>query len=251
MLASEEGSNPSSQALIVGLGGIGAALAKRWTQDDRFARVWGISRSRVADEGDPSMEALLARSTDHSESSIAKLVDEVASDGMQLSHVAITLGTLHSENYTPEKSITSLSADAMLEVHRVNAVLPMLWLSALAPVLRKSPSCRVAILSARVGSISDNRLGGWYSYRSSKAALNMAMRCAAIEFSRRAKGVKLVAYHPGTVDTGLSEPFQRGVPEGKLFSPDYAAEKLDHVMNTVELDGELSYVDWAGEKIDW
>jgi NAD(P)-dependent dehydrogenase (short-subunit alcohol dehydrogenase family) len=130
-------------------------------------------------------------------------------------------------------------------------VVPSLWLAALSQSLTRGSSCKIAALSARVGSISDNRLGGWYSYRASKAALNMVMKSAAIEYSRRLPGVKIVAFHPGTTDTALSRPFQRGVPEGKLFAPDFVAQRLASLLDSIEVDGELSFLDWDGKKIEW
>ena len=107
------------------------------------------------------------------------------------------------------------------------------------------------MLSARVGSIGDNRLGGWYSYRASKAALNMMLKCAALELKRLNRGAKLVAYHPGTVDTPLSQPFQAGVAPEKLLSAEKAAEALERVLGELTADGELSYLDWRGEVIPW
>jgi NAD(P)-dependent dehydrogenase (short-subunit alcohol dehydrogenase family) len=127
----------------------------------------------------------------------------------------------------------------------------MLILSALWSLMRSSTQPRVAVLTARVGSLSDNELGGWYSYRASKAALNMMLKCAAIEVRRINKNAKLIAYHPGTVDSPLSKPFQRSVPEGKLFSPEFSAEQLDNLMTSAVPDGRLSYLDWAGQAIDW
>lgn len=93
--------------------------------------------------------------------------------------------------------------------------------------------------------------GGWYSYRASKAALNMLIQNAAIEFARRAKNVKLLAFHPGTVDTPLSAPFQRNVPHGKLFTPDYVARQLLDLLTQLPLDGQASYLDYAGKEISW
>ena len=107
------------------------------------------------------------------------------------------------------------------------------------------------MLSARVGSIGDNGLGGWYSYRGSKAALNMMLRCAALEMRRVNPAAKIMAYHPGTVDTPLSQPFQASVAPEKLFSPERAAEALDTVLTSLTADGELSYLDWQGETIPW
>jgi len=117
------------------------------------------------------------------------------------------------------------------------------------PLLSKQTACRVTVFSARVGSVSDNRLGGWYGYRASKAALNMMLKTASVELKRRAKGVKLVSFHPGTTDTSLSKPFQKNVPEGKLFTPDFVAQQLLSLESRLVLDGELSYLDWQGQEI--
>jgi NAD(P)-dependent dehydrogenase (short-subunit alcohol dehydrogenase family) len=238
------------QGLVVGAGGgIGSAVAQRWSQDSRFDAVWTVSRQASAEL--TSTVGLRPLSTDHSEDHIAEMAQQILRGSPRLSRIVIALGTLHGPSYGPEKSLDALQLAAMQEVYRVNCVLPMLWLAALASGLRKNPDCRIAVLSARVGSIGDNRLGGWYSYRSAKAALNMGLRSASIELARRAKGVKLISFHPGTVDTALSEPFQRGVPEGKLFAPGFVAERLDRVLEAQVPDGQLSYLDWAGEAIPW
>ena len=139
----------------------------------------------------------------------------------------------------------------MRQVFEVNAFLPMRVLAALSPVLKRSTAPRIAVLSARVGSIGDNRLGGWYSYRGSKAALNMMLQCAALELRRLNPAAKLIAYHPGTVDTPLSKPFQANVDAEKLLAPEVAAAALDRVISGVESDGALSYLDWRGDTIPW
>lgn len=238
------------QALVVGAGGgIGSAMLERWLADDRFDRVWAVSRRPLSiRERDARVGALVS---DHSEHDIRTRLNTVFEQGHSLTRVVIALGTLHGEHYQPEKSLEALSEDAMLEVMRINCVLPMLWVAALARRLRTAPDCRIAVLSARVGSIGDNRLGGWYSYRSAKAALNMGLKSAAVELARRARGVKLIAYHPGTVDTALSAPFQRGVPPEKLFTPSHAAERLDAVIESQRPDGQLAYLDWAGKPVPW
>ncbi|MFK7830741.1 MAG: SDR family NAD(P)-dependent oxidoreductase [Congregibacter sp.] len=239
------------QALVVGAGGgIGQAMSRRWAQSPGFSTVWGVSRSLIS-AGDVYPSTLHPLATDHSEQGIRGAVEQILEASPALSRVVISLGTLHGASYQPEKSLGALNGAAMQQVHWVNCVLPLLWLAALAPGLRRNKDCRIAVLSARVGSISDNNLGGWYSYRSAKAALNMGLKCAAIELARQARGTKLMAYHPGTVDTTLSRPFQRGVPEGKLFTPEYAAECLDTVLDSQTPDGELAYLDWAGKEIPW
>ena len=109
----------------------------------------------------------------------------------------------------------------------------------------------MAALSARVGSIGDNHLGGWYAYRSSKAALNMMLRTLSIEYGRRVKNVKIISFHPGTTDTALSKPFQASVPSDKLFTPEFVAGRLYGIMAEAEIDGQLSYLDWDNKAIPW
>ena len=117
-------------------------------------------------------------------------------------------------------------------------------------VASKQPAV-FASISARVGSIGDCAMGGWYSYRASKAALNMLLKTAAIEFSRRAKNIKLIAFHPGTTDSPLSAPFQHSVADDALFTPEFVAERLLSLCDAHAPDGQLSYLDWAGKPIAW
>ena len=139
----------------------------------------------------------------------------------------------------------------MADVFEANTFTPMRVLAALSPLLKRATAPRIAVLSARVGSIGDNRLGGWYSYRGSKAALNMMLKCAALELRRLNPAAKLIAYHPGTVDTPLSKPFQGNVDPQTLQTPEHAAAALDRVLSDAKVDGELGYLDWRGETIAW
>ncbi|MGL5504805.1 MAG: SDR family NAD(P)-dependent oxidoreductase, partial [Aeromonas veronii] len=149
-----------------------------------------------------------------------------------------------------EKRLEALNLAAMTRLYQTNALLPLRWISQLLPLFGREP-CTLAVLSARVGSIGDNRAGGWYGYRASKAALNMLLKCAAIELARRAPGVKLLAFHPGTVDTPLSRPFHANVPPGNVQSPELVADHLINLMNRLQPDGELSFLDWQGKPIEW
>jgi NAD(P)-dependent dehydrogenase (short-subunit alcohol dehydrogenase family) len=155
----------------------------------------------------------------------------------------------------PEKSWRQLSHDRFMDAFRINSVLPSLILQAalgrLAKGRKEAPEkAIVAALSARVGSISDNRLGGWHSYRASKAALNQVIRTCSIELARKSPDALCVGLHPGTVDTDLSKPFQRGVPEGKLFTPAYSAECLLSVLDGLRPDQSGRLFDWAGDEIE-
>ncbi|MEE4279886.1 MAG: SDR family NAD(P)-dependent oxidoreductase [Halieaceae bacterium] len=235
--------------MVIGAnGGIGSALCRHWLNDPAVDEVVAVSRSAAGVlTANPRLREL---TTDHTEESIAAAVSRVLADG-GLARVVIAIGTLHADDYQPEKSLDALRMQAMAEVYRVNCVLPMLWVAALGRALRRSPDTRIAVLSARVGSITDNRLGGWYSYRSSKAALNMGLRSAAIELARRARGLKLIAYHPGTVDSALSKPFQKNLEPGQLLTPQYSATRLAELMDEHPPDGQLSYLAWDGQSIPW
>lgn len=189
--------------------------------------------------------------SDYSESSIDGCVEKIATRNQVIKRVVICNGILHSDTVWPEKSLSDFKLSNIEEVLRVNAVTPALWIARLAPLLKSNEVCHLAVFSARIGSITDNRLGGWYSYRSAKAALNMFLKTAAIELWRRSKNVKLIAFHPGTTDTPLSKPFQKNVPDDKLFSPGFVAEQLLSLMDKLKPDGELSFKDWNHQSIDW
>lgn len=236
-------------AIVVGAsGGIGRALVDAMPEH----AVHAISRSEPEETLPPRVHwHVCADDSIAREATVARIGGMLADSGTGLSRIVVCSGTLHGEHYRPERALRELDAAAMQTVFHVNALVPMLWLAALEPLLRRSDDCVVAFLSARVGSITDNHLGGWYSYRGSKSALNMMLKSAAIEFARRAPGVKLLAFHPGTTDTALSRPFQARVPEDKLFTPAYVAARLMAIMATVPRDGTLSYLDWAGEPLDW
>jgi NAD(P)-dependent dehydrogenase (short-subunit alcohol dehydrogenase family) len=133
----------------------------------------------------------------------------------------------------------------------VNASTPALLIAALKPSLQGKHPTIVASLSARVGSIGDNGFGGWYAYRASKAALNMMMKSAAIEYRRRARNCKLAVFHPGTTDTPLSGPFQSNVPVDRLFPPAFVAARLDDVLAELPFDGKLGFVAWDGQSVPW
>ena len=139
---------------------------------------------------------------------------------------------------------------------QINALASLLIAKHIKPLLAKAERdadnpAVFATISARVGSISDNELGGWYSYRMSKAALNMGMKNLSIEWNRSLKAVCVVVMQPGTVDTQLSSPFQSNVADEKLFSPSYSAEHLIEVLNSMTAAQSGCFVDWAGESIPW
>ena len=158
-------------------------------------------------------------------------------------------GLLHDSGLPPERNLRELDADRLTRSFAVNAIGPALVMRHFLPLLPSVGRAVFAALSARVGSISDNRLGGWYGYRASKAALNQFVRTAAIELARTRPEAICVALHPGTVDTEMSRPFQRGVPPDKLFTPDYSAESLLDVLDQLRPSDSGGFFDWAGKPI--
>jgi NAD(P)-dependent dehydrogenase (short-subunit alcohol dehydrogenase family) len=238
----------SSNALILGAGGaMGQAIVSNLLKDKRIEFVVAVSRSN------PELQhpRLYWIQTQYDESAISSVVDSLAEFSGSFSKVCICHGILHSETMYPEKRMEDIGVEMMQTIFQANTVVPCLWLKLLRKILTGPMACKVACFSARVGSTGDNRLGGWYSYRASKAALNSALKTFSIEYGRRAKNIKLIAFHPGTVNSAMSKPFHATVPEGKLFEPDYVAQCLSEVMDNMQVDGQLSYVDYAGKSIPW
>ncbi|MEL0660954.1 SDR family NAD(P)-dependent oxidoreductase [Psychromonas arctica] len=189
---------------------------------------------------------------DYQESSIKTVVQAIGEDeAISISQVFICHGLLHNDVITPEKRLQEFSAESFTEILTANTITPILWLKNLMPILKGKQPCKVVVFSARVGSISDNKIGGWYSYRASKAAVNMLLKSVAVEFSRTAKNIKLISFHPGTTDTPLSKPFQKNVPENKLFTSEFVAKQLLQIVEDNEVNGEASFLDWQGKTIPW
>ena len=240
----------NSLDVVVGAGSaIGRALIERWSRAGA-GPILAVARTK---EPLALLEPLGVQPhhCDYSEAALAALAAQLQEQSADIRRLIICNGVLQGEGYRPERALNQLKTSAMEQVFEVNTFLPMRVLASLTPVIKRSSAPRIAVLSARVGSIGDNGLGGWYSYRGSKAALNMMLRCAALEMRRVNSAAKIMAYHPGTVDTPLSQPFQANVAPEKLFSPARAAEALDTVLSSLEADGELSYLDWRGETIPW
>jgi len=188
---------------------------------------------------------------DYQENSIIDAVNTIKNKlSVPIEQIYICHGILHCDDFMPEKRLQSFSKDTFIDVLNINTITPILWLKNLMPLIKKE-QCKVVVFSARVGSINDNQFGGWYSYRASKAALNMLLKSAAIELAVTAKGIKLISFHPGTTDTPLSKPFQKHVPEDKLFTSDFVASQLLKIVPEVSVDGTLSFIDWQGKPIPW
>ena len=167
----------------------------------------------------------------------------------ELDLVIVSTGFLHSTEVMPEKSLKDLSSNKFHYLFQKNTILPAILAKHFVPKLNKNKRSIFAALSARVGSISDNKLGGWYSYRSSKAALNMIIKCLAIEISRINKYPIIVGLHPGTVDSNLSKPYQGNLKKHQLFTPDFSAKKLIKVIQSLNQNDSGRCFAWDQKEI--
>lgn len=221
--------------LIQGGGrGIGLALAQRALAAGAkrlviTARHPQESPAHIELAGDPRVTFLPMDITE--DDGIRDACGEIKAMVPRLDRVICTSGILREGDIRPEKRIADIDADALVQLYRVNALGPVLLARELWPLMKGDHALRFAAISARVGSISDNRLGGWYAYRASKAALNQLMRTLSIELARANPNACVATLHPGTVDTDLSRPFQANVPADKLFTADDSAGRLWQVLD--------------------
>jgi NAD(P)-dependent dehydrogenase (short-subunit alcohol dehydrogenase family) len=234
-----------SRALVVGAsGGIGSAVTDLLAREE-FEAVHAFSRKAHPDERPEIHPGQI--DIEH-EPSIAAAAEAVR-EGAPLRLVFVATGLLHDATLQPEKTYRSLDPELLARSFRVNAVGPALVAKHMLPLLPKDGRSIFAVISARVGSIEDNRLGGWYGYRASKAALNQLVRTLAVELRRQKPDAICIALHPGTVDTALSQPFQGGVESGKLFTSAYAAERLLTVLNGLTAADTGQLYAWDGQRI--
>lgn len=226
-------------SIIIGAsGGIGAALARQAALAGD--QVVSLARS-FAGDGHIDLE---------DETSIAAAAERIKHAGLVPHRVIITTGLLHADGKGPEKSLKDIDAGWMARNYAVNAIGPALVAKHFVPLMPRKDPATFAAIGARVGSISDNRLGGWYGYRAAKAALHMTIRNIAIEWGRRNDQAIAVALHPGTVDTALSKPFQGNVAEGRLFGADYCAARLLAVLSSLSPTDSGQIFAWDGARID-
>ena len=184
------------------------------------------------------------------EDSIRTARDTIGRSTQQLTLMMICGGLLHDDNgMWPEKKLADVDPEHLARAFAVNASGPLLMIKHFHDLLCHGERAVIASLSARVGSISDNGRGGWYAYRASKAAQNQFTRTAAIELRRRSKQLICVGLHPGTVNTGLSKPFQRNVPEKQLQDASTAASHLLDVIAHLSVEDSGQVFDWAGKPI--
>lgn len=231
-------------AIIGASGAIGQAFISVLADKYPDAQIHAFSRKKTHVSAQ-----IIAHTIDYKdEKSIAQSA-EIASQKQPLDLVIVANGVLHDGDLMPEKCLKDLKSDNFHKIFDANTIVPAMIAKHFLPKLNKNNKSIFAALSARVGSISDNQLGGWYAYRASKAALNMILKNISIEVARTNKSAIIIGLHPGTVNSNLSKPFQKLVPENKLFTPEFAANKLLEVIESATPQQSGKCIAWDGEEI--
>ncbi len=243
-----EGAGTSTAVVIGASGGVGRALCEQLRSDARYTQVLALGRS--AGDATGALDIALDITVEASiEAATALIASAVARSGTELRLVLDATGFLHGDGFEPEKSWRQIDAAHMAHAFAVNAIGPALLMKHLLPLLPRSGRAVFASLSAKVGSIGDNRLGGWYSYRASKAALNQLVHTAAIELARRQPQAICVALHPGTVATRLSGPFSKSGLE--VQTPAQCAARLLATIDGLSEADSGGFFNHRGETLQW
>ena len=234
-------------AVVIGAnGGIGSALLNTLGSD--FGHWQVQAGGRTPPERLPNNARYL--NIDVSDESSIRNAAAISASPNGFDLVIVATGMLHDgEDHMPEKSWRDIDPEMFARSFAINCTAPALVAKQFLPLMARNRRSVFAVLGARVGSISDNRLGGWYAYRASKAALSMVIRTLAIELQRSNPQALCIGLHPGTVDTRLSEPFQSRVPTDKLFTPEYAARRLLDVISEAEPTDSGSVLAWDGQTV--
>ena len=249
--------NPHNVLVVGASRGIGLGMVRHLCEDMRVGQIFAGCREPASAsdlhalaEHDCRLRAM--RMDVEDEQTLADAVAEIDHFGGALHAVIVTAGVLHDENMRPERRLADVDVSAAERSFRVNALGPLLVLKHTEPLLRQSGGpAYFASISARVGSIGDNRIGGWYAYRAAKAAQNQFVHTAAIELARSQPDLCCVTLHPGTVDTDLSKPFQARVPEGKLFDLARASSQLLDVLGGLGPSDSGGFFAWDGQRVPW
>ena len=230
---------PPASAIVIGTGAIGQALVAQL--QGRYSQVLALGRRSepaIHFEDETSIAAAAHWSAEQCEAA-----------GAPLRLLLVSSGFLHGAAGQPERSLRELQSGYLAHSFLVNALGPALLMKHFLPLLPRQGPCKAVFLSARVGSIEDNRLGGWYGYRAAKAALNQLVKTASIEQTRRNKQSSVVALHPGTVDSPLSAPFSKSGLE--VRSPAEAAGQIVQVIEALDAASTGGFIDYRGDRLPW
>jgi NAD(P)-dependent dehydrogenase (short-subunit alcohol dehydrogenase family) len=245
-------SEPTTAVVVGASRGIGLAITKALLGYTEVKRVFASYRQAA------SATDLLALTDERlhcvqldvtEETDIQQLVQLIKQGNCCPDFVINCAGILHEKGVRPEKALSQCNANTLKRVFEVNSIGPLMLARALIPLMPRSRIAHFTVLSAMVGSIGDNRLGGWYAYRASKAALNQLMRTLSIECLRTHPGLCITSIHPGTTDTGLSRPFQANVKDGKLYTPEQSARRILRVVGQSTAEQSGQFVNWDGKPI--
>ena len=238
-------------------GGIGSSLVRKALNEFPNAQIVATGRREQA------LKALQESCGEHgdriqtmcfdalSEADLTSLSTNLKERWGSLDVCIHTIGALHGDGLKPEKSLRDLSKDTLVSSYTINTVSFLLLAKHLHKVFRHEKPSIFAAISAKVGSIGDNQLGGWYSYRASKAALNMAVCNVGLEYQRTGCKTVTVAIHPGTTETDLSKPFIGGYPADQLSTPDRTAERLLSMLGKLTPAENGRFLNWDGSPLPW
>lgn len=231
-------------AIIGSSGGIGRAFLDAYIADKDISNIYSISRTEVKSNDKRIIHINIDVTDEVSVKAAASKIEE-----NRLDRLIVATGVLHTKSFGPEKSIKDIKIENFVKIFSVNTFGPALIGKHFLPLMTKDQKSIVAFLSARVGSISENKLGGWYAYRASKSALNQIIKNFSIEAKRTNSSGIIIGLQPGTVKSKLSEPFQKNVKKGKLFLPEDSVDSLVKVIENVMQNDSGKIFDWEGEEI--
>ena len=231
--------------VIGGSGGIGMGLVKTMLKNNQICTVHATYRKICPEFNDDRLNWYQLDVTKEED------FKRLSVDLKKIDWIINCVGMLHTKEKGPEKAVRAIEPDFFLDNFKINTLPTLLIAKYFSKLLLGSKAPIFAVVSAKVGSIQDNRLGGWYSYRASKAALNMAIKTISLEWQYKVPNCCVAALHPGTTDTGLSKPFQANVATKKLFSTDQTATLLLDVMGKLNSKNSGRFWNWNGEELPW
>jgi NAD(P)-dependent dehydrogenase (short-subunit alcohol dehydrogenase family) len=231
-------------AIIGSSGAIGRAFLDAYIADKNISNIYSISRTEVKSNDRRIIHINIDVTDEVSVKAAASKIED-----NRLDRLIVATGVLHTKSFGPEKSIKDIKIENFVKIFSVNTFGPALIGKYFLPLMTKDQKSIVAFLSARVGSISENKLGGWYAYRASKSALNQIIKNFSIEAKRTNSSGIIIGLQPGTVKSKLSEPFQKNVKKGKLFLPEDSVDSLIKVIENVMQNDSGKIFDWEGEEI--
>ena len=234
----------NAKVLVVGAtGGIGSAFVEKIKQLDKDNIIIEVVRKKKYNH---QIEVDML-----DEESMTQCALEIHKQHGTIDMILNTVGLLHSDGAMPERAYKEINQDFLQKTFEVNTFIPFLVSKHFIPLLSKNKTSLIAFMSARIGSISDNNLGGWYSYRASKSALNMLIKTLSIELSYKNKNAICIGLHPGTVKTNLSDPFSEKIKAYKVFSKEESIDYLVNQINRVDQTFSGKLIDWKGDVIPY